>query len=102
MKTRRVPLRKCVACQQMMAKKQLIRVVRSPEGQVSIDLRGKMAGRGAYLCGSLPCFSLAKKSKAFDRALNVPISAEIYDQLQAEFIRVEAEFQAMKEQSDES
>ncbi|MEY4480645.1 MAG: hypothetical protein RLZZ267_1323 [Bacillota bacterium] len=102
MKTRRIPLRKCVACHQMMAKKELIRVVRSPEGVVNLDLRGRMAGRGAYLCGSLNCFQLAKKSKAFDRALNVPISNEIYDQLQAEFVRVESEFQELKEQADES
>jgi predicted RNA-binding protein YlxR (DUF448 family) len=86
----------------MMAKKELIRVVRSPEGVVNLDLRGRMAGRGAYLCGSLNCFQLAKKSKAFDRALNVPISNEIYDQLQAEFVRVESEFQELKEQADES
>lgn len=102
MKTRRIPLRKCVACHQMMTKKELIRVVRSPEGVVSLDLRGRMAGRGAYLCGSLNCFQLAKKSKAFDRALNVSISNEIYNQLQAEFVRVESEFQELKEQANES
>ena len=101
MKTRRVPMRKCVACHQMMGKKQLIRVVRTPEGTVNLDLKGKMAGRGAYLCGSLDCFRLAKKSKAFDRALNAPIHSEIYDQLEAEFVRVESEFNEMKERSDE-
>jgi predicted RNA-binding protein YlxR (DUF448 family) len=86
----------------MMAKRELIRVVRTPEGEVKLDLRGKMAGRGAYLCGSQKCFTLAKKSRAFDRALNSTITPEIYEQLQVEFVRLEAEFQAMKEQNDEA
>lgn len=101
MKTRRVPLRKCVACHQMMPKKELIRVVRSPEGEVALDVRGRLPGRGAYLCGSLKCFQLAQKSKAFDRALQVPISAEVYEALQQAFVQAEPEFQALKESADE-
>jgi predicted RNA-binding protein YlxR (DUF448 family) len=97
-KQRKIPLRKCVACQQMMPKRELIRIVRSPEGEVSIDLKGKKAGRGAYLCGKLSCFKLAKKSKALDRALSHPVGPDIYDQLEQDFIRVEDEFIAGKEE----
>jgi uncharacterized protein len=96
LKTRKIPQRKCVACQQMMGKKELIRIVRSPAGEITIDLTGKKPGRGAYLCGKVACFKLAKKSKAFERALQVPVEAAIYDRLEAEFIRVEDQFQAAK------
>lgn len=85
MKQRKVPLRKCVACQQMMSKKSLIRIVRSPEGEVSIDLTGKKSGRGAYLCGKEACFKLAHKTKALDRALKAPVSPEVYEQLARDF-----------------
>ncbi|NOU93390.1 DUF448 domain-containing protein [Paenibacillus sp. LMG 31456] len=97
MKQRKIPLRKCVACQQMMAKRELIRVVKTPSDEILIDLSGKKAGRGAYLCGKLSCFKLAKKSKALDRALKQTVSADIYDALEQDFIKVEDEFIAGKE-----
>ncbi|MFE5319559.1 RNase P modulator RnpM [Paenibacillus sp. NPDC056579] len=97
MKQRKTPLRKCVACQQMMPKKELIRVVKTPNDEIIIDLTGKKAGRGAYLCGKLSCFKLAKKSKALDRALKHAVSPEIYDALEQDFIKVEDEFIAGKE-----
>ncbi|RJX40758.1 YlxR family protein [Paenibacillus pinisoli] len=97
MRPRKVPLRKCVACQEMMPKKELIRVVRTPDGEVGIDLTGKKAGRGAYLCGKVACFKLAKKSKALDRALKQPVGEHIYDQLEQDFIAVEEQFIATKE-----
>jgi predicted RNA-binding protein YlxR (DUF448 family) len=97
LRPRKVPERKCVACQEMMPKKELIRIVRSPQGDIQIDLTGKKPGRGAYLCGKVTCFKLAKKSKAFERALKAPVSIDIYDRLEAEFIQVEEEFQASKE-----
>jgi predicted RNA-binding protein YlxR (DUF448 family) len=81
----------------MMPKKELIRIVRSPQGEIQIDLTGKKPGRGAYLCGKVACFKLAKKSKAFERALKAPVSADIYDRLEADFIQVEEVFQAGKE-----
>lgn len=96
MKPRKIPLRKCVACQEMKAKKELIRVVRTPDEQILIDLSGKKSGRGAYLCGKASCFKLAKKSKALDRALKQAVSPDIYDQLEQDFIRVEDEFHALK------
>jgi hypothetical protein len=101
LKPRKVPQRKCVACQEMMPKKELIRIVRSPQGDIQIDLTGKKSGRGAYLCGKPSCFRLAKKSKAFERALKAPVAPEIYDRLEADFVRVEEEFQARKELPDD-
>ncbi|WP_240417581.1 RNase P modulator RnpM [Paenibacillus periandrae] len=97
MKPRKIPLRKCVACQEMKAKKELIRVVKTPNDELLIDLSGKKAGRGAYLCGKQSCFKLAKKSRALDRALKSPVSPDIYDALEQDFIKVEDEFIAGKE-----
>lgn len=100
MKQRKVPLRKCVATQEMMPKKELIRVVRTPEGEVLIDLTGKKSGRGAYICGKFECFKLAQKNKALDRALKCQVSPEIYDQLAREFTSVEEQFLAAKDSED--
>lgn len=104
MRPRKIPQRKCVACQEMMPKKELIRIVRSPQGEIQIDLTGKKPGRGAYLCGKVACFKLAKKSKAFERALKTPVGVDIYDRLESDFIQVEDVFQANKEleQSDDN
>lgn len=101
MKPRKVPLRKCVACQEMMPKKELIRVVKTPQDEVLIDLTGKKSGRGAYLCGKLSCFKLAHKSRALDRALKHQVNSSIYEQLAQDFIKVEDEFHALKEQEDD-
>jgi len=101
LRPRKIPQRKCVACQRMMPKRELIRIVRTPQGEIEIDLTGKKAGRGAYLCGQASCFKLAKKTKAFERALKVPVEPAIYDRLEAEFIRVEDEFAAGKERADD-
>ncbi|GIP33111.1 RNase P modulator RnpM [Paenibacillus sp. J2TS4] len=99
MRPRRVPLRKCVACQQMMGKKELIRVVKTPEDEILIDLTGKKSGRGAYLCGKVSCFKLAKKSRALDRALKHTVGDSIYDQLEQEFIKVEDQFLSGQEEA---
>ncbi|REE94460.1 hypothetical protein A8990_101254 [Paenibacillus taihuensis] len=101
MRPRKIPLRKCVACQEMKPKKELIRVVRTPDEAVLIDLTGKKAGRGAYMCGKVSCFKLAKKSKALDRALKQSVGTEIYDQLEQDFIAVEDEFNANKDAMDD-
>ncbi|WP_090574474.1 RNase P modulator RnpM [Paenibacillus sp. OV219] len=101
MRPRKIPLRKCVACQQMMPKKELIRVVRTPDEAVLIDLTGKKAGRGAYLCGKVSCFKLAKKSRALDRALKQTVGIEIYDQLEQDFVAVEDTFNTNKDAMDD-
>jgi predicted RNA-binding protein YlxR (DUF448 family) len=82
MKTRKIPMRKCVACQEMKEKKELKRIVRSPEGEVSVDDTGKKSGRGAYLCRDVACIELAQKKKVLEAHLKTKISSEIYEQLQ--------------------
>jgi predicted RNA-binding protein YlxR (DUF448 family) len=88
MKERKVPLRKCIGCQEMLGKKTLIRIVRTPEGEVSVDVTGKKPGRGAYLCGSLDCFRQTRKARGLERALNTSVSSELYDFLEQQMKKV--------------
>src|SRR5699024_7766219 len=81
-KPRRIPQRQCVGCREMKDKKALIRVVRSPEGNISLDFKGKMPGRGAYVCPDPACLKKARKSRALERAFDTAIPAEVYDQLE--------------------
>ena len=81
---KRIPLRQCLGCREMKAKKELVRVVRSPGGTVSVDLRGKAPGRGAYVCPNPDCLKKALRSKALSRSLEVEIPPEIYDTLTAQ------------------
>ena len=82
MKEKKIPMRMCVGCREMKPKKELIRVVRSPEGSVSLDFKGKAPGRGAYLCPDLQCLKKARKSGSIGRVLEVEIPAEIYDEME--------------------
>ena len=84
MQEKKVPERKCLGCGRPFPKKTLLRVVRSPEGQVSLDPVGKKPGRGAYVCRDAACLKKALRSKALERALNVPIPEEIRSRLLAE------------------
>ncbi|TCS92545.1 hypothetical protein EDD58_1119 [Hazenella coriacea] len=86
MKQRKVPMRKCVASQEMFPKKNLVRVVRTPENEVIIDPTGKKSGRGAYLCANIDYIDMAQKRKALDRALKVSVRPDFYDQLR-EYIK---------------
>ena len=81
---KKVPLRKCLGCDEMIGKKGLLRIVRSKEGEISLDLTGKKSGRGAYICRDLQCFEKARKRKAFERSLKCRIPDEVYDRLQQE------------------
>ena len=83
-KVKKIPQRQCVGCREMKDKKSLLRVVKSPEGAVSLDFVGKKPGRGAYLCPDLECLKRARKSRALERALEVSIPAEVYDAMEAE------------------
>lgn len=87
--TRKIPMRKCLGCQEMKEKKQLIRVVRSSEGCYSVDLTGKMNGRGAYVCKSVDCFNKAEKSKGLERSFSSKIPDEVYDALRKEIEAIE-------------
>jgi predicted RNA-binding protein YlxR (DUF448 family) len=81
MKTRKVPTRICVGCQQPKTKKELIRIVLTPEGTVEVDKTGKKNGRGAYLCPSAECLEKACKEHRLERSLKTKVSAEIYEAL---------------------
>lgn len=80
-KIKKIPQRKCVGCNGMKEKKALLRIVRSPEGEISLDLTGKKAGRGAYVCQSKECITKAVKEKRLERALEKPVSEEVYAKL---------------------
>ena len=81
MQVKKVPLRKCVATQERLPKKEMVRIVRTPEGNVIIDETGKANGRGAYLKKSVDAVNLAKKTGALTRALQTDIDQSVYDQL---------------------
>ena len=78
---RKIPMRQCIGCREMKPKKELIRVVRSPEGGISLDFRGKAPGRGAYLCHDPACLKRAIRSKALERGFETAIPQEVYDSL---------------------
>ena len=81
MQQKKIPMRQCVGCREMKPKKELIRVVKSPEGNISLDFRGKAPGRGAYVCPDTACLKRAIKSRALERAFETQIPQEIYDGL---------------------
>ncbi len=78
---KKIPQRQCMGCRERMDKRQLIRVVRTPEGEVKLDFSGKLSGRGAYICPKPECLQKAQRSKALDRSLETPIPQEVYDRL---------------------
>ncbi len=78
---KKIPMRMCVGCSQMKPKNELIRVVRSPEGDVSLDSTGKKSGRGAYICIDRDCLKKAVKSKRLDRTFGCEIDEELYERL---------------------
>lgn len=84
MQKRKIPLRKCLGCNEQKTKKELIRIVKNKENEISIDFIGKANGRGAYICKDINCFETAVKRKSIERALSHTISEEIYDQLRKE------------------
>ena len=84
MKSKKMPMRMCTSCREMKPKKELQRVVHTPEGDVKIDRTGKMNGRGAYICKNAECMAKARKIKALERALECAVSDEIYAELCAE------------------
>lgn len=81
MHEKKIPMRKCTGCGEMKPKKELIRVVRSPEGDVSLDDTGKKPGRGAYLCPDPACLAKARKGKRLERAFGVQIPDAVYDEM---------------------
>ncbi len=88
---RKIPMRKCCGCGEMMPKKELLRVIRTPENEIVLDLTGKKNGRGAYLCKSTQCFLKAKKSKVLERSLEVAIPDSVYSSLSEQLEQETAE-----------
>ena len=86
MKTKREARRMCTGCGEMFDKRTLIRVVKSPEGEVSLDLTGKKNGRGAYVCNNLECLKKARKKRAFERAFSMKIDDEVYNKIEEEIV----------------
>lgn len=84
MKQKKIPLRSCNGCNAQKPKNELIRIVKSPEGEVSLDLTGKKPGRGAYICNNAECLRKARKSRRIDRIFDLPIPAEVYDSMEDE------------------
>lgn len=84
MVTKKIPVRRCVGCNEGKPKKELVRVVKTAEGEISVDVTGKKAGRGAYLCPDKKCLAKAQKAKRLERAFECAISEEIYERLAQE------------------
>ena len=81
---KKIPMRQCLGCREMKPKKELIRVVRSPEGEISLDFKGKASGRGAYVCPDPRCLKKAIKARALERAFSAQIPQELYERLESQ------------------
>ena len=81
---KKIPMRMCLGCNEMKPKKELIRVVKSPEGEISLDFTGKKSGRGAYICRSVECFNKARKGRRLEKAFSCKIDAGVYDAMAEE------------------
>ncbi|MFV0412706.1 MAG: RNase P modulator RnpM [Oscillospiraceae bacterium] len=88
MVVKKVPIRRCVGCGEGKPKKELVRIVRTAEGEISFDATGRKAGRGAYLCRRPECLAAARKKKSLERAFGAAIPDEVYARLAAEILEV--------------
>ncbi len=88
---KKVPLRQCIGCGEMKGKKEMMRVLRTREGDICLDITGKKNGRGAYLCKSGECLKMARRNKGLERSFKMSIPNEIYDNLEKEFENLGAE-----------
>ncbi|WBY65084.1 YlxR family protein [Thermocaproicibacter melissae] len=86
MRKKKTPLRMCTGCGEMKPKQELVRVVKSPEGEISLDLTGKKPGRGAYVCKNIDCLKAARKARRFEKAFSCKIPDEIYDRMEEEML----------------
>ena len=88
---KKVPLRQCIGCGEMKGKKDMMRVIKTPEGDICLDITGKKNGRGAYLCMQKECLQKARKNKGLERSFKMSIPEEVYTTLDKEFEEIEAE-----------
>jgi len=88
-KKRKTPERQCLGCNEHKPKIELLRVVRTPEGEVVLDFTGKKSGRGAYICRNVSCLRKARRTKRIDKSLDVVIPEAVYDRMESEIIENE-------------
>ena len=88
---KKVPMRKCVGCQEMKSKKEMIRVIRTQEGEFLLDATGKTNGRGAYICPDKECLNKAMKNKGLERSFKQSIPKEVYETLEKEMSQLDSE-----------
>ena len=86
MRVRKVPMRQCTGCGERKEKKELIRIIKTPEDLIEVDFTGKKNGRGAYICNSTECLRLARKRKSLERSLKTSIPDEVYQQIEKEMV----------------
>ena len=86
MRVRKVPMRQCTGCGERKEKKELIRIIKTPEDLIEVDFTGKKNGRGAYICNSTECLKLARKRKSLERSLKTSIPYEVYQQIEKEMV----------------
>ena len=91
MKQKKIPLRKCTGCQEMKSKKELVRIVKNDEGELSLDTTGKKPGRGAYICKNVECLEKAQKCKGLERSFKSPVPKDVYEKLREELMESEDE-----------
>lgn len=88
---KKIPLRQCVGCGEMKGKRDMMRVLKTAEDEICLDVTGKKNGRGAYVCKSRECLQKARKNKGLERSFKMSIPGEVYDTLEEEFNKLEAE-----------
>lgn len=87
--TKKIPMRQCIGCGEMKSKKELMRILRTEQGEITFDLTGRKNGRGAYLCFSKECLQRAIKTKGLERSFQMKIPPEVYEDLEREFERID-------------
>ena len=89
--TKKIPMRQCIGCGQMKSKKELLRILKTPEDMIILDATGRKNGRGAYLCNSRECLQRAFKTKGLERSFRMKILPEVYERLEKEFENINGE-----------
>ena len=89
--SKKIPLRQCIGCNELKAKKEMLRILKTTEDEVVLDTTGKLNGRGAYLCKNIECLKKAMKQKGIERSLKMNIDKSVYENLEREFLKIESE-----------
>lgn len=98
-KVKKIPERKCMGCNEKKPKKELIRIVRTPDGEIKLDDKGKISGRGVYICSDCKCFEKARRAKRFERSLEVEIPEKVYIELEERLSEISASADSSEVQS---